>query len=249
MGTEIYHLKYHAIENTDFPHNAAGTTAPRPKNTVVVLPVGFNSNFLAVDASNQNYDIGGNWIKPVLGWNTKHRVSFNSIVHDSASKQGLNLRCYHGLMKNTYYKMKGESAASLSAFHTEILAELYKQLAESKVSANYLDYARKNRVIQINGQFDIKPNRNGMIRVDNDLSAANKQTSYNAPPPVTFTINHPVPRMKTRVSTNHSSAAHENIPLMENSWVPFTAFVCEQLLTTSGSFKIESNSRMYFTDN
>lgn len=241
LGTEVYQIWVEGV-NRNLVVNA-GNPTNGPKNSVIILPAGFDQNSVSKNADGNEYIPAGTWIKPVYGWTTKLRISFNHISKHLTT--GAICRVHHGVMKIAPSKF-GASVATKPDFEAAVLTKLKEVLFMSEINADYLSYAKKSREIKINGSFAVYPNRNHMIRDDHDLATASEQLSLTFPPPRCFTIHHDVPEMKTKI---HTSGTSDRDVLLENLWVPWTMVSCERLESDSGYFFIENSSRMYYTDN
>jgi hypothetical protein len=241
MGTEVFQLWVEGV-NRNLIANAGSLTAG-PKNSQLILPAGFDQHTVCIDGNgNTKADIAA-FIKPVYGWTTKLRISFNHISKHLTT--GCICRVHHGVMKIAPDKFNA-STATYADFEAAVLVQLKKELFSSEIAADYLTYAQKNRNIRVNGSFVVRPSRDHMIRDDHSLATANEQLSMSFPPPRCYTINHPVPKMKTRIT---GPALNMAPPLLTNLWVPWTMVSCERLESDSGYFLIENSSKMYFTDN
>lgn len=250
VGTEIYQMRLGA--QSSLLSQNTGSVVNGPANSLIMLPAGFSQHTTCVDSNGTNYSPSGSWIKPVYGYTTKLRVSFDQITNHSDNKAGLNLRIIHGFVKiPTSKAVSGSGWGSQALFETEVLKIIKENLYESNVVSDFLEYSQKNRNVHISGRFDVKPNRSNMIRVDSLVhtntvpSTTDTISSATFPPPKCYTIKHALPPNKTRLAF----AADHNFPLLENMYLPFVMASCAQLTSNSGSFKCEHSSRMYFTDN
>lgn len=239
LGTEVYQLWVEGV-NRNLVYNA-GSATNGPKSSQLILPAGFDSTSKCQDGNGTLTVPKGAFIKPVYSWTTKLRISFNHISKHLTT--GAICRVHHGVMKIAPDKFNADTA-SQATFEAAVLVQLKKELFESEISADYLAYAKKNRNIKVNGSFVVRPSRDHMIRDDHSLATANEQLSQSFPPPRCYTINHPVPKMKTRVVVESQTPA----ALLHNLWVPWTMISCERLNSDSGYFLIENSSKMYFTD-
>ena len=247
QGTEVFQYRLSPQAAVSLQAIAASNTNG-PKNSFVFLPAGFSQHSTMTDNAGSAYTLHGSFLKPVLGWVSKFRVSFDAIANHADNKQGLNLRCHHGVMKITATKFSDSPNAygSQEEFEDDCMVAVKAELFQHNLCADHLEYAQKNRNIKVNGSFAVRPNRNSMIRMDmTEDSATSSLNSFNVPPPVLLTINHPVPKMKTKIARTTDTS----FPVLTNLWVPWVCFTCEQLTSNSGHFKIEQSSRMYFTDN
>lgn len=243
-STEKYQMRL-GSQSVAVAHQA-GSATNGPANSMILLPVGFNEHTTFTDSDGHNYSVNGSWLKPLF-WSTKVRISFDHIIPTHAeSNKGFIVRMYHGLLKNTCDKMGGThtTQANLSA---SVLTELKKELYESDISADFLDYSKKNRNLQILGKWVVKPNRNQQIRMiaTAPTPGASAVSQYSAPPPVCYTIKHKVPPLKQRVTTDTT----HDYPAMIHTWVPWILVCCDQLNTHTGTITAEHSGRMYFTDN
>lgn len=249
VGTEVYQCRL-GTQTTTLSANAGGQSQG-PKNSLLLQPALFHGSSTIVDSEGSPYSVQGAFIKPVYGWNTKIRISFSNIASHADNKAGLLLRLHHGVVKVAMNKT-AFSFSNHAAFASAASSECLRQLYDSNITSDFLEYSQKNRDVKINGSFIVKPNRNQMIRVDELVttntvpSTTDTVKSYNSPPPKCYTINHPVPKMKTRIQKD-STSPHFPMPL--HLWMPFVLLTCDQLTGNSGHFDVEHSSRMYFTDN
>jgi hypothetical protein len=208
--------------------NAASATIP--KNTTLVMPAGFNS-----DTGTIQYD--GSWITPK--WlKSKFRVSFDAIDPEHAdSVKGFNLYMIQGVIKNTGAK-SGAPVDTFTNWAAHIKNEVGTQLVNSDFSSDYLEFTRANRNVKIIKKVLIKPNRNGSIRKFLDVTNG----GYSCPPPVEFSINHSIPLFKQRMTAVTGTDA------LNEMYIPFVAFQCDELTSNTGTFEIEHNSRFYYSD-
>lgn len=220
-------------QSTDFGFNDATTSLP--KNTSIHMPCMFN------DADEDlRTSITGQWLTPK--WLTsKFRVSFDKIVPDHAdSAKGFNLWMYTGVIKTTGDK-SGANTASYSAWAADILEVVGKQLVDSDFDSDYLEFTKKNRNVKILKKELIRPKRNQSIR--QAVLPGTDGENYSAPPPMCMSVSHNIPLFKQR------QAGPDTIrPIMNNCYIPFVAFMCNELTRDTGTITIEQSSRFYFTD-
>ena len=244
MGVETYQFRL-AAQSTTLTANVASADNG-PKNSLICLPAGFSSATTCVDSNGDSYTVQGNFIKPVYQYSMKCKVDFSGIVHHADNAAGLNLRCHHGLVKVTANSETVAGWSNQASFQAAILALIKEHLYESSISSDYLEYSKRNRHIKVNGSFDVVPDRRRMIRMDMlETAGTGKLNSVNTPPPKCFTVTLPTPKMKTRVAKTADSA---KFPILENLWIPWVLFTCDQLTSNSGHFNVHYSSRMYFTD-
>ena len=245
LGTEVYQMRLATQTDTISAHS--GSESLGPKNSLIVLPSWFNSASTCVDSEGATYTVQGNWVKPCYSFTSKLRISFANIANHADNKAGLNLRCYHGVLNLTENKLTDNSAPlSQAAFQTTCLLACKEELFNSNLTADPLDYEKRNRNVRVLGSFDVVPDRRRMIRMDvKEDSTSGELESINVPPPKTYTIRHMCPKMKTRVE----KAQDHSFPCPSNLWIPWVMIASPQLTTNSGHFDLEYSSRMYFTDN
>lgn len=221
---------------TNFSDNAATTTLP--KNTSIHMPCMFNANDSDVVPA-----VHGSWICPK--WLTsKFRISFDKIVPDHAdSAKGFNLWMIQGVVKTTGYK-SGADTSNYTNWTADILTVVGKELVDSDFDSDYLEYTRANRNIKVVKKQLIKPKRDQSIR--KAIMSATGGEAYTAPPPVCLSVNHELPNFKQRVV--EGAVGVSQTPQMNNSYIPFVAFMCDELTRNTGSITIEQSSRFYFTD-
>lgn len=210
-----------------------------PKNTSIHMPCMFNAN----DEELQQV-VTGNWITPK--WlKSKFRVSFDKIVPDHAdSAKGFNLWMIQGVVKTT-----GEKSFAVTDTYAnwtqDILNTVGSQLVNSDFSSDYLDFTKKNRNIRIIQKKLIKGNRNGTLRqAILPASGQGQGENYTAPSPVCFSVNHALPNFKQRVLNNTTLT----YLVMNQTYIPFVAFYCDELTANTGTFTIEQSSRFYYSD-
>ena len=160
-------------QTTQFGQNDATTSIPA--NFQLHMPCMFNE-----DDEDTNSPVTGSWITPK--WlKSKFRISFDNIVADHAdSRKGFNLWMIQGVIKSTGEK-SGANTASYAAWCADIKTMVGKQCLDSDMTANYLDFTKKNRNIRIVQKRLIKPNRNQSVR--QAIFASTDGESYSAPPP------------------------------------------------------------------
>lgn len=252
-GTECYQFRL-ATQSSTIPA-LSGSLVNGPENSKILLPAGFSQHSTCVDSENATYTVQGHFLKPVYDWTTKLRLSFANIAHHSDNQAGLNLRVYHGYIMMSENKItSGAVPASQASFESHCLVAIKEELFKSNITSDPLEYQKKNRNVKVLGSFDVKPNRNRMIRMDGITSittVARPGTdtgsfkSYNTPPPCVYTIKHMCPKNKTRVE----KASDHSFPCLTNLWIPWIMIASPQLTSNSGHFDVEHSSRMYFTDN
>jgi hypothetical protein len=177
--------------------------------------------------------------------NQKFRISFDKIVPDHAdSEKGFNLRMHVVRLKVTPSKF-GARVDSLANFSADVEANILLQLRNSNMTADFLEYSRKNRDIQILSTEHIKPNRNSAIR--KVITTGTTDEIFSCPPPICKTVNHSIAKLKTRVMPDaFISPSADQFPA--NLWVPLVAFTCEELSLQTGTITIEHASRTYYQD-
>jgi hypothetical protein len=228
------------VQGYNLQHNDA--SAIRPKNTIVCLPASWEDSTTQQTGFNQ---VDGYWATPCY-INQKFRISFDRITPDHVdSKQGFTLKMHVGRLKVTPSKF-GARTDTLATYAADCLAQVYKELAESDFSSDFLEYSKRNRNIEIFKTTHLVPNRNGMIR--NSLLTGTTGENYSCPPPLERSINHRVAKLKTRVQPVTAGGESHIHSLFENLWVPFVAFSCEELSPNTGYVHVQQSSRLYFQD-
>jgi len=219
---------------TNFSDNDA--TASLPKNTSIHMPCMFNGA-----DENLPFSFTGNWLTPK--WLTsKFRISFDRIIPDHAdSAKGFNLWMYQGVIKTTGDK-SGSDTSSYANWTADILEVVGKELVDSDFDSDYLEFTKKNRNVKILKKELIRPKRNQSIR--QAIMSGTDGENYTAPPPMCMSVNHNIPLFKQRVP----AASVNNKPIMNNCYIPFVAFMCNELTRNTGTLTIEQSSRFYFTD-
>jgi len=221
-------------QSTDFGHNDA--TVNIPANFQLHMPCMFNAE------DDPTAPVAGTWLTPK--WlKSKFRISFDEIKSDhDDSKKGFNLWMIQGVVKTTGDK-SGADTSSYAQWTADIKTMVGKQCLDSDMSSNYLEFTKKNRNIRIIQKKLIRGNRNGTLR--KAVLATADGESYTAPSPVCLSINHALPNFKQRITDLTSTHTH---PIMNQSYVPFVAFYCNELTRDNGNFVIEQSSRFYYSD-
>jgi hypothetical protein len=186
----------------------------------------------------------GNWLCPK--WLTsKFRLSFDRIIPDHAdSAKGFNLWMYTGVIKTTGEK-SGADVSSYANWTADILTTVGSQLVDSDFDSDYLEFTKKNRNVRIIKKELIRPKRNQSIR--KAIIASTDGESYTAPPPMCMSVSHNIPLFKQRVVDANPVSAQIQ-PQLNNCYIPFVAFMCDELTRDTGTITIEQSSRFYFTD-
>lgn len=222
----------------------AGSATNGPKNSVILIGAGIHHTTTCCTSEGATHNVLSNWIKPVYGWSSKCRLDFSGLAEHADTYKGMKFRVMYGICKITPDKYNA-STSSLSAFEASVLAELKKELYESEISSDYLEYTRKNRNIRIDGKFDVKPNLNSAPSEPHLTSMHNVIYA----PPKCFTIRHPIPKMKCRVKTiSHGTSPVITQPVLDHVWTPWVLVMSDQLTANTGHVNVSHTSRMYFTD-
>ena len=230
------HQRTLSPQSTVFGQNDA--TASIPANFQLHMPCMFNAAD-GIVARNPDSWLTPKWLK------SKFRISFDNIVADHAdSRKGFNLWMIQGVVKSTGEKSGADTTQDYSDWCADIKAMVGKQCLESDMTANYLDFTKKNRNIRIIQKKLIRPSRNSTVR--KAVLATTDGESYTAPSPVCLSINHALPNFKQRTTTADQGSLLK--PILNQSYVPFVAFYCNELTRDTGSFTIEQSSRFYYTD-
>ena len=196
----------------------SGSSSNGPKNSIILLPAGVHHGTTCTTSEGITHNIHSNWLKPVYGWSSKVRLDFSGLAEHVDTFKGMKFRVIYGMCLIAPDKYNA-TTSSLSGFEAAVLSELKKELYESEISSDYLEYTRKNRNIRIDGKFDVKPNLNSAPARRFDDPAAHTTQSYA--PPRCFTIRHPVPKMKCRVSTlTHGVSPQITQPILNHLWTP-----------------------------
>ena len=232
-NVEVYQRDL-APQLTNFGDNAA--TATLPKNTSLHMPCMFNAS-----DSDTSESVNGKWLTPK--WlKSKFRISFDRIIPDHAdSAKGFNLWMIQGVIKTTGDK-SGSDSSSYANWTADILNVVGKNLVDSDFDSDYLEFTRKNRNVKIIKKRLIRPKRNQSVR--QAIIASTDGESYTAPPPMCLSVNHELPNFKQYTITNND----ETRPIMNNCYIPFVAFMCNELTRDTGTFTIEQSSRFYYND-
>jgi hypothetical protein len=200
MGTEVYKVSVPPQASVSLVALTA-SAANGPKNSLLFLPSMFSQHHTVKDSADHDHTIEGTWVKFVYGSKSKFRVSFNGIANHADNYGGLNLMCHHGVCKITMEKLNsGHGYATAADFESAVLTLLKKELFNSGVTSDFLSFSQQNRNIKITSSFRVRPNRNDMILDDHSLHTANHQNQLSFPPPKLITINHAVPKMKTKIN-------------------------------------------------
>lgn len=220
---------------------AQDASATLPKNTFLAMPCMFNAN-----DSDLTHNINGKWLTPK--WLTsKFRVSFDKIEPDHAdSAKGFTLHMIQGVVQTTGEK-SGADTTSYANWTSDIFDIVGTNLVNSNVDSDYLEFTKANRNLKILKRSVIKPKRNQSIRKA-IVTGQGSGENYTAPPPVEFSVKHSIPNFKQRVATQLVVATSQESPIMNNCYIPFVAFMCDELTSNTGSITIEQSSRFWFTD-
>lgn len=223
----------------------SGSSSNGPKNSVILLPAGIHHGTTCTTSEGITHNLHSNWLKPVYQFSSKCRLDFSGLADHADTYKGLKFRVMYGVMKIAPDKYNA-TVSSLSGFEAAVLAELKKELYESEISSDYLEYTRKNRNIRIDGKFDVKPNLMASPSLNHVGVTA---TTPTYAPVRCFTIRHPVPKMKCRVSTlTHGVSPQITQPLLNHLWTPWVLIMGDQLTANTGHVNVSHTSRMYFTD-
>lgn len=250
-GTEVIKLTVPPQAAVSLSNNTA-SAVNGPKNSQIFLSSLWSQHTTFKDSNDADYTPKGAWVKMVYGSKSKFRITFNTLAHHTDNHGGLNLMCHHGICKVPMEKSNsGHSYATAAEFETAVLVLLKKELYNSGITSDFLNYEKQNRNIQIKNSFRIRPSRNDMLMQDGIMTTATVPSTTDTfksaafPPPRLITINHSVPKAKTKLA-RHQGQNYATLPV--NLWIPFTLFTCEQLTANSGHYSIEYSSRSYFTD-
>lgn len=236
-NVEVKHWEL-ANYSTDFRDNAATTS--KPKNTLVLVP--------CISKTGPVSSVDGNWCTPKF-LTSKLRISFNDIVPDHAdSAQGFKLRVHVGQLRMSAFKAQiGAQSFATTDLWLDAVSDLIKQnLVDSNLTSDFMEYAQRNRNIQILSSWLVKPNRNASIR--KAVMPATTGENYTAPPPVCYNIKHRIPLFKTRINKPFNITLQPDAQCLDNIFIPFITLTCDQLTANTGTFKVEHSSRFYFTD-
>lgn len=231
-NTEIFQYAL-APQTANFA--AVAATATQSKNTKVFLGALYNRNSTALEQA-----VRGDWICPKF-YTDKYRISFEGIVPDVAdSNQGFLLRMHVVQVKIAPNKVPVATDTQAN-WATGIEDLVNREVAQSNITADFLEFAKANRNIRVISTETIRPNRNQMIR--KNISTGTSGENYSCPPPVCRTVKHRIPQFKQKLNANGSVN-----PKLEQSYVNAVVFTCHQLTTNTGHFVIEHSSKFYFTD-
>ena len=222
-------------QSADFGY-VAPVTDTQSKNTKVMLGVLYNRNSTPI--MTQSFPRGKD-LTPCF-YTDKYRISFNDIVPDHAdSAQGFLLRAHIVQVKIAPGKVPIDTS-SWTNWSAGIEALANREIAQSNMTSDFLEFSKANRNLRIISTQDIRPNRNQMIR--KVINTGGSGEIYSCPPPVCFTVKHQIPTWKQRfIATN----LH---PMLENMYVNVVVFTCDQLTLNTGTFKVEHSSKFYFKD-
>jgi hypothetical protein len=235
-NNEIYQYEL-PPQSADFGAIAA-VAGTQSKNTKVFLGALYNRNTTAMTSNNTQPR--GTYLTPKF-YTDKYRISFADIVPDHAdSAAGFLLRMHVVQVKITPSKasIRTDSLANWSA---DIEALVNKELALSNIQSDHLEFSQKNRNVKVVRTQLIKPNRNGMIRLN--IQPGTVGENYSCPSPVCLTVKHQVPNFKQRLSGTISA-----VPMLTDMWIGAVCFESNNLTLNTGSFKIEHSSKFYYTD-
>jgi len=148
-----------------------------------------------------------------------------------------------GVVQTTGEK-SGADTSSYANWTSDIFDVVGTNLVNSNVDSDYLEFTQRNRNLKILKRSVIKPKRNQSIRKAIVTTQGGSGENYTAPPPVEFSVKHSIPLFKQRLP-NTNETTH---PIMNNCYIPFVAFMCEELTSNTGTITIEQSSRFWYTD-
>lgn len=218
----------------------AGSAANGPKNSLVLLPQGFNA---ASQALTQGLTIGnyiGSWITPQYGINHKIELSFDGLVPTHAdSKQGFNVEVYVCRVKISAAKAGIGESHNFAVFAQQCLDICQSELYESSFDADKLTYREMNRNVQVVAHW--------RVNTSQDKKLAIQAGDYMAAPPKNYSISHktPVPGSKQRL-TGSSDATP--VGMLLDCHIPCVLLMCNELTANTGVINVRHASRMYFID-
>lgn len=231
-NTEIFQYTL-APQSASF--GAVAGSAIQSANTKVFLGALYNRNTTALEQAVRGKDVCPKF------YTDKYRISFDQIVPDHAdSSQGFLLRMHVIQVKIAPNKVPVATDTQAN-WATGIEALVNRELAQSNITADYLEFARQNRNVRVISTEVIKPQRNHMIR--KNISPGTTGENYSCPPPVCRTVKHQIPQFKQTLNANGSVN-----PKCEQMYVNCVVLTCSQLSTNTGSFTVEHSSKFYFTD-
>lgn len=222
-------------------HSAADTTHTM-KNGLVLYPVLFNAHTPLLTQGSGSSNILGDWIQPRYMLQ-RFTVNWASLTHVADLMNGLELRCRYGFIKNTGHKHQASTATSYAVWQAAINDMVMKELQHSGLDDDYTTYSTRNRAIQIEGDFMVRPNLN---QSPNNGFKSGTGVTTNFAPPKNFEIKWHTkklfPRFKQRMTLAHNGY------VMNNTYVPFVYFSSANITAALGSLNIINSSKFYYTD-
>lgn len=242
-NVEIF--QHNVTSNTvQFRDNVINTTAgsETPANTMVLLPAGWSASTVF-----DNHFINGKYFVPKF-LNMKLSIGFQNIIPDHAdSAGGFVLDCHVVQVKIAPHKINPDHGsadyqdiASYGAFCEGIVK---RELLYSNLTADFCDYVKKSRNINMLRSFRVVPNNNGRIRTN--ISPGTTGEAYTAPPRCQYSIDFPMTGRSSQVVPLHGNS---DLKVANSLWIPAVVMTCKSLTSNTGTFDVRSCSRMWWSD-
>lgn len=233
----------------------AGSTG-QMQNGQLFFPAGFNSVTTHIPQGMGCNALIGCWIRP-LYCSQKFDIDFSTLDLDKASvNKGLRLRCRSGWIRNTGAKSGALNTASTTSAQWQVIVKnmVVQELQDADIDSSYLEYTRKSRNILMVKDSYLKPKLTQRIGIDTqNVDGGQLVPAMDSfAPHINFTINWDKTkgwlRNKTRLEPTHVQHSDAEL-VLNNTYIPFVYFSCEQLTNTNeGHVTIKSSSRYYFSD-
>jgi hypothetical protein len=164
--------------------------------------------------------------------------------HVDTATLGLQVRCRYGFVKNTGHKSDASLGTSFAVWQADINKMVIKELTNSGLDDDYTTFSKRNRAIQIVGDFELKPNLNNRVAELELLGTTGHHMMYA--PPKNFEIKWHnkklFPNSKQRMTSCHNGYC------LNNTWIPFVYFSSPNITAGMGELDIINSSKFYFSD-
>lgn len=233
------------VQRSD-PLKFQSASASQMKNGLVLLPGPWNLHTPLLTQGTGADDIIGEWIMPryMLQRFTINWASLKDGDHVDTATLGLQVRCRYGFVKNTGHKSGASLGTSFAVWQADINKMVVKELTNSGLDDDYTTFSKRNRAIQIVGDFECRPNLNHRVADLELLGTAGHHMMYA--PPKNFEIKWHnkklFPKTKQRMTSCHNGYC------LNNTWVPFVYFTSPNITSGVGELDIINSSKFYFSD-
>lgn len=196
----------------------------------------------------------GCWVTEAYNSVFKYRLKFDALVPSQTATNppvyqwpSIHVRILHGVYMNTGSKMDA-SLNDVSTFYGDIRRDLKKELYESTVSSDHLEFRERNRRIKILKDFKIKPDMSQLGNFQSADADGNLVPWQSPCPPYEGRFSFPKAPLKQKLEDVATPGDANRTSVPAHSWVPFTLFMCEELQGTS-VIPVEWSSKFYIKDN